>query len=86
MTNQAKPTNTKPILPHMTAAEMKAEQWKKGDTVRLTNGKDYKVMSYNSKKPVLYLYSKEYDSRFHANHRIIHKKVRSVTPKAPKEQ
>ena len=69
------------LLSHISVAEMKAERWKKGDIVQLTNGKEYQVISYHSKKPVLYLYSKEYDSRFHANHKIIHKKVKSATPK-----
>jgi len=84
MNNQTNKSNTKPFLPHLTVAEMKAEHWKKGDIVRLTNGKDYQVISYHSKRPTLYLYSKEYDSRFHANNKIIHKKVRSAKPKAPK--
>lgn len=81
MNNLAEKSKTKPILSHLTVAEMRVERWKKGDIVQLTNGKEYQVISYNSKKPVLYLYSKEYDSRFHATNKIIHMKVRTVNPK-----
>lgn len=53
MNNLAEKSKTKPILSHLTVAEMRVERWKKGDIVQLTNGKEYQVISYNSKKPVL---------------------------------
>lgn len=70
-----KENTTKDILPCISTAELRSMNLKKGDTVQLTNGKLYKVVNYNGKKNRLLLYSKKYDKKFFADHKIVHKKV-----------
>lgn len=50
-------------------------EWSNGDIVMLTNGKLYKVESYDLRIKRLNLYSKEYNAHFWADCRIIHKKL-----------
>lgn len=53
----------------MTLNEYLTTDWKRGNIVKLTNGKEYSVAK--PKKKCLILYSDEYDAHFVADHRII---------------
>ena len=59
----------------MTRQEFKEIPWKIGQSVRLTNGKTYKILSIfrNRKRYKLTLYSAEYNAVFNADNRIIEK-------------
>ena len=52
------------------------EEWHVGDTVRLTNGKTYKVVRVDALHSRLDLRSEEYHTDFRADCRIIHEKIR----------
>lgn len=75
MSNRPNTNNAQDILPCISSAEQRALNLKKGDSVQLTNGKLYKVVNYNVRKNRILLYSKEYDKKFFADHKIVHKKV-----------
>lgn len=53
------------------------EEWNIGDTVRLTNGKTYKVIGLDIMHSKLELRSEEYGKNFRVDCRIIHGKVRT---------
>ena len=57
----------------MTQEEYKATDWHRGNCVRLSNGKEYKVSGV--KKKVLVLKSEEYDTHFFADYRIIQERT-----------
>lgn len=72
----------------MTRAEFRTTPWEIGQSVKLTNGKTYKILPViknKGKRYSLTLYSAEYNAVFYADQRIIvgiHSKRRSkVTPK-----
>ena len=81
MSNKTNTNIPQDILPCISSAELRALNLKKADTVQLTNGKLYKVVNYNVKNNRILLYSKEYDKKFFADHKIVHKKVELSKPK-----
>lgn len=70
---------TKDILPCISSSELRAMNLKKGDKVQLTNAKFYKVVNYNTRKNRILLYSREYDKKFFADHKLVHQKVKLST-------
>lgn len=71
----------------MTQELFNSIDWHRGNSVRLTNGKEYPVKRV--KKSRLLLYSEEFDSFFTADFRIVEERTSDFiddTPKAPKPQ